>query len=83
MTIRLLYFAQLVDKLGLSSETLELPPEVNDVRALLAFLRARGGQWEKNLADDAVRVTVNRQIASLDAPLAGSVEIGIFSTRHG
>lgn len=80
---KILYFAQLVEKLGLPSETVALPATVTDVRSLLAWLRTRGGQWEKLLADDAVRVTVNRQFVNLDTPITGDVEVGIVSTRHG
>jgi molybdopterin synthase sulfur carrier subunit len=77
---RLLYFAQLVDRVGKSSEELPLPPEVSTVRALLALLRTRGPDWRQALADDAVRVTVNRQLAALDTPINDKHEIGLLST---
>jgi molybdopterin synthase sulfur carrier subunit len=80
---RILYFAQLVERLGLPSETVTLPATVTDVRSLLAWLRGRGGAWEQLLADDAVRITVNRQFVNLDTPVGGDAEIGIVSTRHG
>jgi molybdopterin synthase sulfur carrier subunit len=80
---RVLYFAQLVEKLGLSSEDLALPAEVTTVRGLLAHLRARGPQWERYLAEEAVRVMVNRQLVNLDAALPAQAEIAIVSTRPG
>lgn len=78
---KVLYFAQLVDRLGKTSEELPLPPEVTTVRALLALLRGRGPDWRQALADDAVRVTVNRQLATLDTPISDAQEIGLLSTR--
>lgn len=39
---RILYFAYLVDKLGRAQEDMALPATVQDVRGLLAQLRARG-----------------------------------------
>lgn len=75
----ILYFAYLVDKLGRAREELPLPETVQDVRGLLAWLRARGGIWEKALADDKVRVLVNKQFAELDTKIADSDEIAIVS----
>lgn len=78
---KVLYFAQLVDRLGKTSEELTLPPEVTTVRALLTLLRGRGPDWRQALADDAVRVTVNRQLATLDTAISDAQEIGLLSTR--
>ena len=78
---RILYFAYLVDKLGCASEEMTLPEDVRSVGALLAFLRARGGAWEKALADQAVRVTVNRQFAALESPIGDRDEIAVVSAH--
>ncbi len=77
---KVLYFAALADRLGRTSEDVTLPAQVGDVRSLLAWLRTRGGPWEQWLADHAVRVTVNRQITTLDAPVDDRSEIAILST---
>jgi molybdopterin synthase sulfur carrier subunit len=78
---RILYFAQLVDRVGQAAEVVALPPGVATVRALLEFLRARGPDWRQALPDDAVRVTINRQLATLDSAIDDSQEIGLLSTR--
>jgi len=80
---RILYFAYLVDKLGRASEELALPPEVRDVRSLLALLRKRGGIWEKALAEDRVQVLVNKQFATFDTAIADAQEIAIVSNAPG
>ena len=76
---RILYFAYLVDKLGRASEELTLPAQTRDVRGLLALLRARGGVWEKALAEDKVQVLVNKQFATLETGIGDDQEIAIVS----
>ena len=78
---QLLYFASLVDQLGKASEQIELPTEVQDVRGLLAWLRARGGAWEQHLADPAVRVVVNKQFAQPTTPVSDGATIAFIPLR--
>ena len=80
---KILYFSTLVDKVGASSEEVALPESVTDVRALLAWLRARGDNWETALRDDAVRITVNRQFAELGTAVNDKMEIAIVPMRVG
>ena len=80
---KILYFANLVDKLGSSSEEVNLPASITDVRALLAWLRTRGGSWETSLKDHMVRVTVNRQFAAPETEINNTAEIGIVPARPG
>lgn len=76
----ILYFAALVDHLGKNSEDVTLPPDVTDVRALLAWLRTRGGKWEQRLQEKGVRVTVNRQLVDFDTKIGDESEVGIVPT---
>jgi sulfur-carrier protein len=78
---RILYFASLVDQLGRGAEDVELPDEVGDVRGLLAWLRARGGSWEKYVREDALRVTVNRKFAEPATRISDADEIALVSAR--
>lgn len=80
---KILYFAILVEKLGRASEETDLPSSVTDVRTLLAWLRQRGENWEHALAENAVRVTVNRQFVALDSPVDNNAEIAIVAMRTG
>lgn len=79
---RLLYFAALADRLGMTAEDVELPANITTARELLAWLRARGRTWEQALDDHAVQVTVNRQMVNLDSPLPPVAEIGLFAIRQ-
>lgn len=80
---KILYFANLVDRLGTSSEETSLPASITDVRALLSWLRTRGGSWETALAEHMVRVTVNRQLAAPETRIDNGAEIGIVPARPG
>jgi DUF971 family protein/molybdopterin converting factor small subunit len=75
--IKLLYFSYLVQKLRKDHEEVELPETVSDVQGLLEWLRKK--QYEKGylLADDAVRVTVNRQFCEPFTKLHEGDEVGI------
>jgi len=77
--IKLLYFAALVDKLGLASEEIELPSNVSDVRGLVQILKQRGGAWEEVFGNDALRITVNKQFSELATPLKGGDEVAFIS----
>ena len=80
---KILYFANLVDKLGSSAEEVSLPASITDVRALLAWLRTRGGRWETALQEHMVQVTVNRQFAALETSIDNTTEVAIVPARPG
>jgi molybdopterin synthase sulfur carrier subunit len=80
---RILYFAYLVDKLGRAQEDLVLPAGVQDVRGLLAHLRARGGAWEKALTEDKVQVLVNKQFSTPEAAISDTDVVAIVSSSPG
>jgi len=76
--MKILYFAELVDLLGLASEELneDLP---QNVRELVAQLKQRGGTWEDVFGKRSVRITVNKQFADLDTPLQAGDEVAFIS----
>ncbi|MEW6331984.1 MAG: MoaD/ThiS family protein [Pseudomonadota bacterium] len=80
---KILYFSILVDKFGRAEEQVSLPGSVTDVRTLLAWLRTRGGAWEKSLGEDAVKVTLNRQFAEAGSAVNDKMEIAIVPARLG
>ena len=84
MRVRLLYFARLRDALGTEAEEATLPAEIQDVAALTAWLRARGGAWATELAPGrAYRVAVNQDMASAQTRLADGAEVAIFPPVTG
>lgn len=82
--MRILYFAWLKDKIGRSSEELAQPDDVADVAALIAWLKARGGEYAEAFADPKlVRVAVNHEYVQLDHPVADGDEVAFFPPVTG
>jgi DUF971 family protein/molybdopterin converting factor small subunit len=77
---RVLYFAYLAHHLRKEAEELTLPPEVTDVTTLLAWLRRRERERGYLLADDRVRVTVNRQFTEPFTRIDDGDEIAVVPT---
>lgn len=61
-TINILYFSALASTLGLDSETITLPEEINTIGDLIPWLMTRRGEWERALAGN-LKITVNRQFS--------------------
>jgi len=82
MTLRILYFARLRERLGMAEETLDFAGAT--AADLVAHLRARGGAWAEELAAGrAFRVAVNQDIVALDAALPDHAEVAIFPPVTG
>ena len=79
-----LYFASLRERLGVSRETINLPPGRNSVATVVAMLRARGGPWEPCFGPGSVwRVSVNQAMASLEDTVSSEDEIAFFPPVTG
>lgn len=84
MTIKLLYFARLRERLGTAGEEIELPASVQDVAGLLCCLRNRGGNWETELgAGRPVLVAVNQNMAQPQHALRAGDEVALFPPVTG
>ena len=82
MKLRVLYFARLRERFGVSEETVDL--DGNRVGELVAHLQGRGGVWAEELAAGrAFRVAVNQDIVTLDAALPDNAEVAIFPPVTG
>ena len=81
--ITLRYFARLRETLGVGEERIDLPDGVTDVAALTRWLQARSDTWRRALADQRLRVAVNRQIATSAAGIVDGDEIAWFPAVTG
>lgn len=81
LTLSVLYFERLVDALGHETEDLTLDSQPPDVRALLSKLRSRDPALATVLAENAVKVTVNKQFASPETRLQDGDEVAIVPIR--
>ncbi len=82
--MRLLYFAQMRQRIGCAEETVDPPAEVATVAALIDWLRGRGPVYAAALADDrAVKVAVNQVFARADAAVGPGDEVALFPPVTG
>ena len=84
MTINLLYFAWVREKIGKSAETVELPVSVATIGDLVAWLVARGPEYAAAFAKPGVvRAAIDRNHVKTTASIAGAREIAFFPPVTG
>ena len=82
--VRLLYFAWLRARVGVTQEEVVLPAEVADVAGLLDWLRQRGPRYAEALRDlSVVRVAVNQDYVGHDHPVRAGDEVALFPPVTG
>ncbi len=84
MAMRILYFAWLRERIGLSEEQVEPPSGTASVGDLVAWLRSRGAGYAEALADTSrVRCAVNQDFATPEGPVRDGDEIAFFPPITG
>lgn len=82
MTLDILYFAWVRERIGLPRETLET--QAATVADLVAELSAREDRYAAAFADtSALRVAIDQTLTDFDAPLAGAREVAFFPPMTG
>lgn len=82
--MKLLYFAWVRERVGMSEEDVTPPPEVTTVAALLEWLRGRGPGYCSALANaGVVRVAVNQVYADGAQTLRPGDEVALFPPVTG
>lgn len=84
MNIQLRFFASLREALGMSHDTVALPPGVTTVGALRVHLRGRGEAWAAALAPGrSLRMACNQVMADDATPLSEGSEVAFFPPVTG
>jgi molybdopterin synthase sulfur carrier subunit len=82
MTLDILYFAWVRERIGTAKETVDTSAAT--VADLLTELRNREERYALALSDlSAVRVAVDQDLVDMDAPLANAREVAIFPPMTG
>ncbi len=82
MTLDVLYFAWVRERIGLPKEKVET--EAATVAALVDELRAREPRYAAAFEDvSALRVALDQELSDFDAPLAGVREVAFFPPMTG
>lgn len=80
--IEVLYFAWVRERVGVPRERIETGAAT--VMELIAELRAREERYDWAFGDlDSLRVAVDQELSSFDAPLAGVRELAFFPPMTG
>lgn len=84
MTVRLVYFAWVRERIGKSEESIELPGSVATVSDLLTHLRGRGDGYAAALErPDVIRVAIDQEHARHHEPIGDAREIALFPPMTG
>jgi sulfur-carrier protein len=84
MTVKLVYFAWVRERIGKADEDLDLPENVQTVADLLNFLVERGEEYAEALKfPEAIRVALDQEHAHHSEKITGVREIGIFPPMTG
>jgi len=82
--VKLLYFAWVRQRIGLSEEDIAPPASVSNVAALVDFLKERGPGYEAAFADlKLLRVAVNQEHTNFAATLGHDDEVAFFPPVTG
>lgn len=82
--MRLIYFAWVRERIGLTEEEVELPAGIETVRDLLTWLKERGEGYAEALRfPDAIRVAIDQEHVGHGEPIAGAREIALFPPMTG
>ena len=82
--MRFKYFAWVRERIGRPEEEIEVPPAVTTVGDLIDWLKRRGPEYERALAEPSViRVALDRVHAERGKPIAGTHEVALFPPMTG
>jgi len=82
MTVNVLYFAWVRERIGLPREAVET--EAATVSELVEELKTREDRYAAAFADvTALRVALDQELSDFEAPLAGVREIAFFPPMTG
>jgi sulfur-carrier protein len=84
MSIKLLYFAWVRERIGKPDEVIEPPANVRTIGDLVAWLAGRGEEYAHAFENPKViRAAIDRTHVRADAALAGAREIAFFPPMTG
>lgn len=83
-SVRIVYFAWVRERIGLSEETVGLPPDVATIADLARWLAGRGAGYAEAFARPGlVRAALDRTHANPDAAIGSAREIAFFPPVTG
>ena len=82
--MKLLYFAWIRTKLGVSEELVDVPPDIKNVNGLIDWLINQGDAYQTVFSDlSLLRVAVNQEYVDLDHTITSDDEVAFFPPVTG
>ena len=82
--VKILYFANLAETLGVKSEQLALPDDCNSVIDLVTLLRTRGEPFHSSFdGETRILIAINQEMSDGDVPITDNDEIAFFPPVTG
>jgi molybdopterin synthase sulfur carrier subunit len=82
--MKILYFAWLRERVGLTEEDVTLPAHITDIAGLITWQRDRGPGFAAAFAPGGtVRCAVDQEFAGHDTSIAGAREVAFFPPVTG
>jgi sulfur-carrier protein len=84
VSVKILYFAWVRERVGKTEETVDLPAGITTVKDLVSWLAARGEEYAHAFENPKViRAAIDRAHVRPDATIAGAREIAFFPPMTG
>jgi molybdopterin synthase sulfur carrier subunit len=84
MSVKVLYFAWVREKVGKAEETIDVPAGVETAQQFIAWLKGRGPEYAEAFARaEVIRVALDRTHVQPTASIAGAREIAFFPPVTG
>ena len=84
MSVKILYFAWVRERVGKAEETVEPPAGVATVDDLMGWLAGRGEEYAFAFENPRIiRAAINHAHVKASAPLAGATEVAFFPPMTG
>ncbi len=84
MALNIAYFAWVRERMGMAEEVIQLPADVTNLAALLAWLAARDDRGARAFAEPhRIRAAIDGVMMGPDAPLSGAREVALFPPVTG
>ena len=84
MSVKLLYFAWVREKVGKAEEIVDLPTGLTTIADLVAWLRGRGPEYAEAFGrPGVVRAAIDKRHVQPAAPIADAREIALFPPVTG
>ena len=84
MTLKLLYFAWVRDRIGQAEEAIDVPGDLQTVDDLLTWLSERSEGHALAFADrNMIRAALDQEHVQLDSALEGASELALFPPVTG